>query len=358
MASALEGLLSDRALTVRVQAIKGLWQFWFWSADDKIKSNIEDAILRATAKPHEPWVASNLREAIYNLADENIRYLYNNWLPSLPRQEDREQAIRGRLASESRLADKFASVLQSGSDAQKKLLLAGLVNLPLRRGDIYDLEADLAKDSAPVYNRIGNDIEQIAFFGPSAERMAAAISPLLDSSDRDLRRLAAKAVLLVREARFPDVNRLAGPSGTAAAALLSSVKKIPEAADVAQVLSPRPAPAQVAGTARRSTPNVKLDEAFFRGYVQPILERRGRDGYACVHCHASHTLFNGTLSTVMNVVDTSKPEASLLLQKPTSTAESEGVAGASTLAHGGGVRFTQDSAEYTTILQWIKGAKE
>ncbi len=45
-----------------------------------------------------------------------------------------------------------------------------------------------------------------------------------------------------------------------------------------------------AARARRT----KLDEAFFRGYVEPILEKRGKDGYACVHCHATHTLFNAT----------------------------------------------------------------
>jgi hypothetical protein len=57
-------------------------------------------------------------------------------------------------------------------------------------------------------------------------------------------------------------------------------------------------------------------------------------------------------------VDTSDPENSLILRKPTSSSESEGVAGSATLAHGGGVRFTKDSPEYATILAWIKGAKE
>jgi hypothetical protein len=61
---------------------------------------------------------------------------------------------------------------------------------------------------------------------------------------------------------------------------------------------------------------------------------------------------------VANVVDQDEPEKSLLLLKPTSSSESEGVAGARTVAHGGGVRWTKDSPEYTTILDWIKGAKE
>jgi hypothetical protein len=48
----------------------------------------------------------------------------------------------------------------------------------------------------------------------------------------------------------------------------------------------------------------------------------------------------------------------LILRKPTSSSETEGVAGSATLAHGGGIRFTKDSPEYATILEWIKGAKE
>jgi hypothetical protein len=74
-----------------------------------------------------------------------------------------------------------------------------------------------------------------------------------------------------------------------------------------------------------------------------------------VNCHATHTLFNATWSTVLNVVDTSNPENSLLLRKPTSTAESEGVAGSRTTAHGGGRRWQKGSAQYDTILDWIKG---
>jgi len=59
----------------------------------------------------------------------------------------------------------------------------------------------------------------------------------------------------------------------------------------------------------------------------------------------------------MNVVDTRDPENSLLLRKPTSTAESEGVAGAKNTAHGGGRRWEKGSPQYQTILQWIQGAK-
>lgn len=357
LAVSLARLVNDPVVSVRMNAVKGLWQFWFWTPDAKVKSGIEDTLLTALGKPQPDWVRENLHHAVYNLADENIRYLYNNWVPLLARQVDRERAIRGRLAVESRLAEKFASILEYGPDPLKKELLSALTELPLRRGDVYDLQADLAKPAPPTYNRIGNDIEQIAFFGPSAERMAQALNPLLDSSDGEMRRLAARAVLLVRETRFADINRIAGPGGDNVRLVAAKIEKMPDAIEVAHALKPPPVNVAAAGQAGPRK-KVKLDETYFRGYVQPILEKRGKDGYACVHCHATHTLFNGTYGTALNVVNTDEPEKSLILLKPTSSSESEGITNAGTVAHGGGVRFAKDSPEYVTILEWIKGAKE
>jgi hypothetical protein len=208
-----------------------------------------------------------------------------------------------------------------------------------------------------VYNRIGNDIEQIAFFGDSGARIARALSPLLDEPDAEMRKLAAEAALLVRDVRFGDVNRIAGPLSPEANGLSAKMERIPEALEALRILKPPP-PAAGAATGPAARATRRLDEAFFRGYVEPILTKRGRDGYACVHCHATHTLFNATFSTALNVVDQANPENSLILRKPTSSSETEGVAGSATLAHGGGIRFTKDSPEYATILEWIKGAKE
>lgn len=356
LASALCDLSRDPAPGIRMNAVKALWQLWFWTPDSQVKSRIEDALLAGLGQPQHPWVEQNFRHAVYNIADENIRYLYNNWVPLLGRTADRERAIDGRLAVEDRLASKFAQVLTVGSNLQKKALLQALTEEPLRRADVYDIDADLSKPSGPVYNRIGNDTEQIVFFGPSADRLASALEPLLDSPDSGLRNLAARAVLLVRETRFGDVNRIAGTPGKHTQAVLATVANMPEAAEIARALKP-PA-ANTASASGTPVKKVKLDEAFFRGYVEPILQKRGSDGYACVHCHASHTLFNGTYSTAMNVVNPAQPEKSLILLKPTSSSDTEGVAGSNTIAHGGGVRWTRDSPEYATILEWIKGARE
>jgi hypothetical protein len=336
--------------------VRGLWQLWFWTPDASTKNQIEDTLLAAIATPQPPWVASNLSDAIYNLADENIRYLYNNWVPLLGRPADREHAIEGRLEIEDRLAAKFAAVLDGPSDLQKKFLLRSLTEFPLRRGDVYDLESDLSNAAPPVYSRIGNDIEQIVFFGRSADRIAKSLLPLLDARDPEMRRLATEASLLIRETRFAEVNRLAGPRGGNVRLIEAKLEQRPEASEVARQMKPAPLNANNVDGPEGRRAIAKLDETFFRGYVEPILQKRGKDGYACVHCHATHTLFDGTWATVKNVVDTANPENSLLLRKPTSSSETEGVAGSKVLPHGGGVRFTRDSPEYATILEWIKGA--
>ena len=356
IAPTLLKLVDDPAVTVRMQAVKGLWQLWFWTPDEGVKNQIEDALLASIAQPQPAWIASNLSDAIYNLADENIRYLYNNWVPLLARPEDRDRAIAGRLAVEDRLARKFAAVLDSPSNQQKRFLLHSLTEPPQRRGDVYDLESDLATAAPPVYNRIGNDIEQIVFFGRSAERFAKSLLPLLDAPDPEMRELAAKASLLIRETRFVDVDRLAGPRGSNVRLVEAKLEKMPEASEVAHQMKLPPVTGSTADSAAGRGSAAKLDETFFRAYVEPILQKRGADGYACVHCHSTHTLFDGTWATVKNVVDTVNPENSLLLRKPISSSETEGLVGSKILPHGGGTRFTTDSPQYATILQWIKGA--
>ena len=169
--------------------------------------------------------------------------------------------------------------------------------------------------------------------------------------------LASNASLIVRETTFAPVERAAGGRNETTLELARKLDAAPDAAEVARAFHlppPRNAPArdQNAGP---SAPTAPLDEAYFRANIDPILPKKGADGYACVNCHNTHTLFNATWSTVKNVMDRGDPENSLLLRKPISTAESEGVAGAAATAHGGGQRWPKGSPEYETILKWIGG---
>jgi hypothetical protein len=352
----LEKLTADPVLSIRVQAVQGLWQAWFWNADPAVRGEIEDTVLAALAQPQHPWIETNLHAAVYNLADENIRYLYNNWVALLGRPEDRDRAIRGRLAVESQLAAKFARVLSQGSDLQKKQLLSALVELPLRRGDIYDLTGTV-KNAPLVYSRIGNDIEQISFFGSSAALLAKPLMALMDSSDAEMRSLARRAALLVRETPYDAVERAAGGRSETVLEVARKVDSTPETADVAKAFHLPPPRNAKTNSAPPIPPSQPLDRTIFEAKIEPIFTRKGVDGYACVNCHETHTLFNATWDTVRNVVDRRDPENSLLLRKPTSTSESEGVVNAKSTAHGGGQRWTKESPEYETILKWIEGTK-
>src|SRR5262249_29305318 len=185
--------------------------------------------------------------------------------------------------------------------------------------------------------------------GASAAVISGVLSPLIDSPDPEMRQLARRASLVVRETAFDQVEKAAGGRSEVTTEFARKLDAMPDAADIARNFHLPPARNAGGGPARPpapAPPATPLDESFFRANVEPILKRKGADGYACVNCHANHTLFDATWSTVKNVVDRSDPENSLLLRKPTSTAESEGVANARSTAHGGGQRWVQGSPEY------------
>ena len=368
--SALLPLVSDPVPTVRMATVRALWQSWFWNAHPATRGKIEDSVITALGRPQVLWVETNLRAALYNIADENIRYLYNNWIPLMAREEDRRQAIQGRLAVENQLAAKLASALKSSDTAQQKRLLGALADLPLRRADIYDPNSELPLPQPLAYNRLGNDIEQIAFFGASAELIAEALLPLLDSPDPELRSLARKSALLVRDTPYTQVQEAAGGKRTATKQLESRIDGMPEAVEISKAFHlPQPKPLASSGIAKpdatapiakatEAKTQTKLNEDVYRAAIEPIFQAKGEDGYACVDCHATHTLFNAKWQTVANVVDLKNPENSLVLRKPISTAETEGVAGAAATAHGGGRRWGKGSSQYEVILRWIQSATD
>jgi len=122
-------------------------------------------------------------------------------------------------------------------------------------------------------------------------------------------------------------------------------------------------------------PGSVLDFRFFESKVEPILAARGPDGLACVFCHSSHVIFKlqppnaqGVFSDqdseenykyAMRVVNVGSPTDSLILIKPTRPTDSAGDVGNYLATHNGGQRWqsNQNSREYQTILDWIRGAR-
>ena len=122
-------------------------------------------------------------------------------------------------------------------------------------------------------------------------------------------------------------------------------------------------------------PGSVLDFNYFVAKIEPILATQGADGKACVFCHASHVIFKlrppndqGVYSDqdseenykyAMHVVDINDPTKSLILIKPTRPTDSAGNVGDYLATHNGGQRWhgNEDSWQYRTILEWIRGGR-
>jgi HEAT repeats len=122
-------------------------------------------------------------------------------------------------------------------------------------------------------------------------------------------------------------------------------------------------------------PGSVLDFRYFVTKIEPILATPGRDGKACVFCHASHVIFkleppnnDGVFSDqdseqnykyAMRVVNITEPEKSLILVKPTRPFDSAGNVGDYLATHNGGQRWhgNESSEQYRTILEWVRGGR-
>ena len=79
-----------------------------------------------SAEPEHPWVRRNLVEALYIIGDENIRYLYNNWLPSLADDVSRGRATAAQHATVNRLADKYVTALKGDNALRREGILRAM----------------------------------------------------------------------------------------------------------------------------------------------------------------------------------------------------------------------------------------
>lgn len=190
IAGKLIGLMADPGVMVRMQAAKSLMQWFWWTKDETLQDRIADAFVARMAVNEHPWVRRNLRENFYSMADENVRYLYNNWIALLATPEDRARAKQGHHEASRKMAERIAKALTNGNDQQRENLLAALTEFHLRSGGY---------PNAGRYTRIGNDVETVKFYEEGAPAVEKALLPLLQSKQAATRRQAVVAAYTLRE---------------------------------------------------------------------------------------------------------------------------------------------------------------
>ncbi len=210
-------LCGDPDPVVAMQAIKGLWRWWYWRADAAVRNRIEDTLIAGLAQPRHPWVRRNLIEALYIIGDDNIRYLYQNWVPSLAEAESRRLATDGQHDTVNRLGIKYVTVLERGNRLQREGVLIAMSEFFER----------------PVLGgRIGNDLEPMLFYGDAVSKVAAALTSQLADSDPTIRRLALEALVTIRGNQSAELaravtRRLGDPDGSVRTWATTMMKEFP-----------------------------------------------------------------------------------------------------------------------------------
>ena len=202
------------------------------------------------------------------------------------------------------------------------------------------------------------------FIAATEGRARAVLIDKLDPSKFALRLSAASSYRAVSGEPLPEDDNLFSSRVVQEAVVAALADQSPQVREAAQDLV-RSQPKLQAIAKVEAPARPKPDYAYFVERIQPILAARGSDGKACAMCHATHAIFKLTPDPRQNyehtlkVINTAEPRKSLLLIKPTRPNDAVGDANLYLATHNGGERWpaNEDSPEYATILEWIRGAK-
>ena len=126
-----------------------------------LRNRIEDTLIAGLAEPRHPWVRRNLIEALYIIGDDNIRYLYQNWVPSLAKAESRRLRHRRDSTPRSIAWEPSTSPCSSAATGSSARACSRAMSEFFER---------------PVLGgRIGNDLEPMLFYGDMVAKVASAL---------------------------------------------------------------------------------------------------------------------------------------------------------------------------------------
>ena len=228
--AALIDLLNDPVPAVRLNAARALWQWSYWSADDR---NARTAILEALASrlntESDATVRRAVHESIYDVLDENTGYL-EAWVRAAAIDQDQDRIHQGYEDVVRDQAQVLARVLRSATLLGRQGILEALWDFHIRHYSLPQLkEGQVAialpavftkyvtgvpdlhvpgyeyppyRDTADFHydvrngfyqTRIGNDSDLIHFFKSSGPELEQALIDCLQGADSKMKIEVLKA---------------------------------------------------------------------------------------------------------------------------------------------------------------------
>lgn len=222
--------LNDDAPAVRLNATRGLWQWYYWNTDDAAaRRGILEALATRLNTESNATLRRAIHESIYDVLDENTGYL-EAWVRASATQEDQDRIHDGYEAVVRDQALVLAKVLRSATPMGRQGILESLWDFHIRHyslpelkkgqvaialpavftkyvagvpdlhvpGYIYPPYRDTVDFHYDVHNsfyqtRIGNDSDLIHFFKSSGPELERALIDCLQGSDSNIKIEVLKA---------------------------------------------------------------------------------------------------------------------------------------------------------------------
>jgi len=222
--------LADSAAGVRLNAARGLWQWYYWSVDNR---TARDGILEALAThlntEQDPVLRRAVHESIYDVLDENTGYL-EAWIRTTSTEADQTRIREGYESVVRDQAQVLAKVLRSSNSLGRQGILEALWDFHIRHYSLPKLEEgqvavalpavfvkyvsgvpglhlpgydyppyrDTAEFKYDLHNsfyqtRIGNDSDLIHFFKSSGPELEEALIDCLKGADSAMKINVLKA---------------------------------------------------------------------------------------------------------------------------------------------------------------------
>ncbi|MGA8029856.1 MAG: HEAT repeat domain-containing protein [Bryobacteraceae bacterium] len=228
--AALAADLNDPVPAVRLNAARGLWQWYYWAVDNRAARNrILETLAAQLNTEADAVVRRAVHESIYDVLDENTGYL-EAWERTAATEEDQSRIRKGYEAVVRDQAQVLARVLRSATPLGRQGILESLWDFHIRHYSLPQLKEGQVSVALPavftkyvsgvpelhvpgyeytpyretadfhydVHNgffqtRVGNDSDLIHFFASSGPELEKALIECLEGADSNLKINVLKA---------------------------------------------------------------------------------------------------------------------------------------------------------------------